>query len=90
MNELISIILPCYKAERYLGDMIDDVVAQTYRHWELIVVSNGAGQDAQLAVAQKRADKDSRIKVLTVVKGGGKQRPQCWTARGAGRLDNLC
>lgn len=50
MNEKISIVLPCHKAERYIGNMLDDIQRQTYRNWELIVVSNGPGQEAQLAV----------------------------------------
>lgn len=66
----ISIVLPCYKAERFVGDMIADVQAQTYKDWELIVVSNGAGQEAQLKVINSMAAQDSRIRVISVEEGG--------------------
>ena len=44
MNKLISIILPCYKAEKFIGNIINDVTNQTYQDWELLVISNGEGQ----------------------------------------------
>lgn len=71
-NDLISIILPCYKAEQFLSRIIDDVLAQTYKCWELLIVSNGEGQAPQLAIANDYAVKHSNIKILTSVKGGGK------------------
>lgn len=74
MNQLISIILPCYKAERFLPRIIEDVLAQTYRAWELLIVSNGEGQEAQLAIARGYAAKHQNIKVLTSIRGG-KSRP---------------
>lgn len=72
MNDVgkISIVLPCYKAEHFVGDMIGDIEAQTYKDWELIVVSNGKGQEAQLKVINKYAAEDSRIQVVSVEQGG--------------------
>ena len=58
MNEKVSIIMPCYKAERYIGDTLNDIAAQTYTNWELIAVSNGAGQEPQLEILR---DFQSRI-----------------------------
>lgn len=49
MNPKVSIVLPCYKAERFIADIVGDVLRQTYANWELIVVSNGEGQGPQLA-----------------------------------------
>lgn len=72
MNNIgkISIVLPCYKAERFVGDMIVDIQAQTYNDWELIIVSNGAGQEAQLKVIEGYAKADNRIHVISVEQGG--------------------
>lgn len=53
MNPKVSIVLPCYKAERFIADMVGDVLRQTYTDWELIVVSNGEGQGPQLAVLDR-------------------------------------
>lgn len=69
-NELISIVLPCYRAERFLARIIEDVLAQTYQAWELLIVSNGEGQEAQLAIARQYADKHTNIWILTSTDGG--------------------
>lgn len=41
MKNMISIIVPCYNAEKYIKDIVSDVLKQTYTDWELILVSNG-------------------------------------------------
>lgn len=70
MNEKISIVIPCYKAERYIKDTINDVLAQTYDNWELICVSNGVGQEPQLAILNAFAAKmPDRMRVFTEEKG---------------------
>lgn len=48
----ISIILPCYKAEDFVADIVRDVAAQTFTDWELIAVSNGPGQQPQLNILE--------------------------------------
>mgnify|MGYP003208578598 CR=1 FL=1 len=37
-QELISIVVPVYRAERYIEETMDCVRAQTYPHWELLLV----------------------------------------------------
>lgn len=60
----VSIVLPCFKSEAYVADMINDVICQSYPNWELIVVSNGPGQEAQNSVIQGFADVDPRIRLI--------------------------
>lgn len=39
---LVSIIIPLYNGERYIGDAIESVICQTYTDWELLVVDDGS------------------------------------------------
>lgn len=59
----ISIIIPVYQAEQYLPQMIRSVVAQTYPHWQLVLVVDGA-TDRSAAICRSYAQGDPRIVVL--------------------------
>lgn len=39
---LISIITPIYNSEKYLQEMIQSVLNQTYQNWELILINDGS------------------------------------------------
>jgi glycosyltransferase involved in cell wall biosynthesis len=66
---MISVIMAAYNAEKYLREAVDSVIAQTYPHWELIVVDDGS-TDNTLKILQDYAAKDSRIRVLQADHGG--------------------
>lgn len=57
----ISIILPCYKSEHYIANIIQDTLNQTYEDWELIIISNGPEQESQNKIINGFAEKDQRI-----------------------------
>lgn len=59
----ISIIIPIYKAEKYLDRCINSVINQSYRNFELILVNDGS-PDSSLNICRTWANKDSRIKVM--------------------------
>ena len=42
MEELISIIIPVYKVEKYLSRCIESVMAQTYRNIEILLIDDGS------------------------------------------------
>lgn len=48
----VSIVIPAYNAERFIGAAIESALAQTYRNCELIVVDDGS-TDATAAVVRK-------------------------------------
>lgn len=51
-DELVSVVIPCYKQAQYLGECIESVLQQTYRNIEIIVVNDGS-PDNTLEVAKK-------------------------------------
>lgn len=52
-NPLCSVIVPCYKSERVIERIVADIAAQTYVNYEIIIVSNGEGQQKQLLLLNK-------------------------------------
>src|SRR5438128_899411 len=41
-NPLVSILIPCYNAERWIGEAISSALAQTWSEKEIIVVDDGS------------------------------------------------
>lgn len=60
---LLSVVIPVYNAQRYVGAMIDSVLTQTFKEFELIVVNDGSKDDS-LDVLNSYAEKDGRIVVI--------------------------
>ena len=48
-QDLVSAIMPCYKAAPFVGEAIDSALRQTYAHTEVIVVDGGS-QDSSLDI----------------------------------------
>lgn len=69
MEELISIIVPVYNAQKYLDRSIQSIVNQSYRNIELLLIDDGS-LDHSLAICQEYASRDSRIKVFSKENGG--------------------
>lgn len=59
--KLISVIMPAYNAERFIGEAIESVLMQTYLHWELIIVDDGSSDST---IAQVKRYKDARIRLI--------------------------
>lgn len=59
----ISVILPCYNAERYLNACFESLFAQSMRDFEVIFIDDGS-LDGSLAIARRCAGRDDRIRVF--------------------------
>ena len=67
--DLISVIVPVYKVEKYLDRCVESIVNQTYKNLEIILVDDGSPDNCG-AMCDKWAEKDSRIKVIHKENGG--------------------
>ena len=66
---LISVVMPVYNSEKYVGRAIESILNQTYRDIELIIINDGS-TDSSGTIIQHYADKDMRIKVITQINSG--------------------
>ena len=69
-NDLVSIIVPVYNAQKFLPYTIETVQNQTYENWELIFV-NDCTPDNSVDVITEFASKDNRIKLFEQEQNGG-------------------
>ena len=69
MDDLISIIVPIYKVEKYLDKCVQSIVSQTYTNLEIILVDDGS-PDRCGQMCDTWAERDSRIRVIHKVNGG--------------------
>jgi glycosyltransferase involved in cell wall biosynthesis len=60
---LISVALCTYNGERYLGEQLDSLLAQSYRHFEVIAVDDGS-TDGTATLLQDYARRDARLRVV--------------------------
>lgn len=60
---LVSIIVPVYNVEKYLHSCVESILAQTYSHFELILIDDGSPDNCGI-ICDKYAQTDTRIKVI--------------------------
>ncbi len=63
MSDLVSVITPSYKSEKFIAQTIESVLAQTYKNWEMIIVDD-VSSDNSNKIIEKYINKDSRIKLI--------------------------
>lgn len=68
-NVKISVIMPVYKVEEYVGRAIESILAQTFKDFEFFAVNDGT-PDNSGKICDEYALKDSRIKVIHKENGG--------------------
>lgn len=56
--------MPVYNGERYLGQAIDSILAQTFTDFEFLILDDGSS-DGSLAIIQSYASNDARIRVIS-------------------------
>ena len=65
----ISVIVPAYNAEETIKKTIDDILNQTYRDFELIIVNDGS-IDSTREICEEIEKSDNRVRLLNQKNGG--------------------
>ena len=66
----VSVIMPVYNAERYVGKTIESVLGQTHRDFAFIIVNDGS-TDGDAEILRRYAGADSRIILIDQAAEGG-------------------
>ena len=60
---MLSVVIPAYKTpERYLREMLDSIMEQTYTNWEICVADGSPRGEGLERVLKKYADRDRRVR----------------------------
>ncbi len=68
---LVTVVLPVYDREATVASAIASVLAQTYRHLELLVVDDGS-TDGSAAVVERFAAADPRVRLIRLAANEGR------------------
>lgn len=68
-DPLVSIIIPTFNRDAYIGSALDSIINQSYTNWECIVVDDG-GTDQTAKIMADYCKQDDRIKYV--------KRPDCY------------
>ena len=63
IEKLVSVIIPSFKMGQFIGEALESVGAQTYPHWEVIVVDDAGPEDGTRAAVEAFAAKHSDHRV---------------------------
>ena len=69
MEELITVVVPVYKVEKYIERCVQSILKQTYKNIEIILVDDGSPDDCG-KMCDEYAKEDSRVIVIHKENGG--------------------
>lgn len=63
MDHLISIIVPTYNSERYIGETLNSLLKQTYTNFEAVIVDDCSSDDT-IDIIKETIGEDKRFKLI--------------------------
>ena len=69
MNDLITVMIPAYNAQKYIGRCIESLLKQTYKEIEILIVNDGS-KDNTKSICEDYSQKDSRVRLVNQENGG--------------------
>ncbi len=67
---LVSVVMACFNAEKYLREAIQSILSQTYSNLEFIIIDDGS-TDNTLTILNEYLENDKRIKIFQNFKNKG-------------------
>lgn len=65
----VSVVIPCYNAERYIKETLESVINQVFKDIEIIAVDDGS-TDSTYSVLEEYKHIDSRLHTIQIPNGG--------------------
>lgn len=62
-SPLVSVVLPCFQAEEFVGEAVRTLLDQTHAHLEVLALDDGS-TDGTRTILEDAADRDPRVRVL--------------------------
>ena len=63
MKPLVSVIVPLYNCEKYIGKCMTSLIEQSYEHIEIIVINDGSTDNSD-EIMQQFVGQDSRVRYI--------------------------
>tara|TARA_B100000508_G_scaffold141097_1_gene146962 strand:- start:54459 stop:55481 length:1023 start_codon:yes stop_codon:yes gene_type:complete len=60
---LITVLMPCFNAEKYVEQAVDSILNQTYSNLEVLCIDDGS-QDETLVILERLKKKDARLRII--------------------------
>ena len=60
----VSVIIPVYNVEKYLGECLESIIDQSLEDIEIVCVNDGS-TDNSLSILESYAELDNRIKIIS-------------------------
>ena len=67
----VSVIIPLYNAEKYIGELLDSILAQTFQNFEVIVVNDCSTDNSVEVVKSYESKFGERLKLANTKKNTG-------------------
>ena len=85
----ISVVIPVFNVEKYIGECLESVINQTRKPDEVIIVDDSSTDDSA-EICKSYIEKADYIKLVTNSERGGKQSQEQRNRSGKRRIYALC
>ena len=85
----LSVIIPIYNAEKFLGLCLNSILKQTFTDYEVILVDDGS-TDSSADICKRYADLDNRFRYIRKENGGSYQARVYGTEHAKGTYVAFC